>query len=486
MSLQTLPSSPYNGVTIVFSNPSRFDKHHLLTGYIKDKFGALVYLPACDVRTLNVQEGWLPGTRTVLLLGQAALQEYHPLHEQAILLEQRGAPFKLPSPLDSQKDITYVATFPPQDSADFGNYEEKYNEELVNVTEDLDKEAGEKSTKAKTQRKNWWFWLSKDISKMLRIHTMGVRAYLSPDYIIYPSQCSIIEKLSTLKGEILFLDIETLESCDMSCFGFSFSSSSKIYVVPVNNYNGEHGYDPSILGEIFRALAIAMRDNIVVAHNAMFDLSVLADKYKLCWGRKIEDTMLMHHRIFPEVEKSLGHCISLYTDLPYHKGEGVFEPLSNKQQNSLWEYNGKDIYTLKILHGEIKAYAEIYGLQDSLEQVNSSISPYLTISHTGISYNKIKMLDIVDDCARRMLCVADVIEFLAGYYLNPNSPKQVSQYLYKDMGYKRPMKDITNSKNLYKLLTKIENPVITLILYYRELGKLCGTFKFTPWLPKTL
>ncbi len=65
---------------------------------------------------------------------------------------------------------------------------------------------------------------------------------------------------------------------------------------------------------MLRALAVALRDNTVVIHNALFDLFVLAYRYGIPAPPNVYDTMLAHHRLFPEVEKSLGHCISLYTD----------------------------------------------------------------------------------------------------------------------------------------------------------------------------
>ena len=76
------------------------------------------------------------------------------------------------------------------------------------------------------------------------------------------------------------LDIETdYEEQNLQCFAFSFDGIT-IYSVPILDFNYRWAYSSAHL--ILRALAVAIRDNILVAHNgASFDFFVLAFKYKI-------------------------------------------------------------------------------------------------------------------------------------------------------------------------------------------------------------
>ena len=211
------------------------------------------------------------------------------------------------------------------------------------------------------------------------------------------------------------------------------------------------GYYYEDTARVLRALAVAFRDNTVVIHNALFDLFVLAYKYGIPAPRSVYDTMLAHHRLFPEVEKSLGHCLALYTDQPYHKNEGVFEPKNASQQQQLYEYNAKDVISLALLKPQLDETAKNFKATDSIRQVNASVVPYLTAMLQGIRYDDEKLHDIVAHNDRYQNELLRFLRLLTGGDLNPNSPKQVANYLYGRLGYQRPDKDITSEKVLMQL-----------------------------------
>ena len=278
----------------------------------------------------------------------------------------------------------------------------------------------------------------------------------------------------------MYFDIETNRSLEMTCFGFSFDEK-RAWCVPMV-VSPREGYYYSDTPRILRALAVAMRDNTTVIHNSLFDLFVMGYKYGIPAPRRVYDTMLAHHRLFPEVEKSLGHCLSLYTAQPYHKNEGVVEAQGHEQQTQLYEYNAKDVISMALLQPQIDATAANFKATDSIQQVNDSVVPYLTAMLQGIRYDDAKLDDIIANNDRHQNVLLRFLQLLVGKDLNPNSPKQVADYLYNRLGYKRPSKDVTSEKALLQLrLSKPDNPVMALILRYRSLAKESGQLKFPPW-----
>ena len=463
------PTENYSGLTVVIDTPSRFDRSVLMSGYAGAFFDSTLAVNrnSCDLRTLSTMNaGLLPDTKVVLLLGRKSLHRYKP---GVGLDEQRGNPW-------SEEGITYLASYMPQDAYDRKNYFNP-NEEYVSGSDD------DKVTHGRTKRQNWRFWLRKDLRKACRY--LLVRPKLAEvGEVIYPRLEDVVEDLTQTKGKDLFFDVETASDLTLTCFGYGWDSKTAICVPMYEIPRQAYYYGGKGTAKILRALAVAFRDNTVVIHNAMFDLFVMAYKYGIPYPRKVYDTMRSHHRLYPEVEKSLGHCISLYTDREYHKNEGVFEPRNQQQILSLYHYNAKDVISLALLKPKLELHAKQLYAEESIQQVNDSITPYLTAIYQGLNYNKQDLDAKIIANTRYCAQLSRMLKLLVGYELNPNSPKQVSNYLYNCMLYKKPAKDLTNEKTLLQLRLKYPNPVLTIILKYREVAKQSGQLKFPPYVPR--
>ena len=473
MSVETvrykMSTLPYKGLTVVLGKPSRFDRAQLLSGYGGQMFfNALSPLARQSVDVFladalkNGEVSYKPDTKVVLLLGQKALDM---VATGVSIDEQRGCPI-------IKDGITYVPSYEPQEAVDRQAY--------FNPNDSDDKGGGDdKGRHGKTRRPNRKFWLTRDVKKAVAYLTTPPEVTKAA-HVLWPRADEVIRVLTETKGKNMYFDIETNRSLEMTCFGFSFDEK-RAWCVPMV-VSPREGYYYSDTPRILRALAVAMRDNTTVIHNSLFDLFVMGYKYGIPAPRRVYDTMLAHHRLFPEVEKSLGHCLSLYTDQPYHKNEGVFEAHGHEQQTQLYEYNAKDVISMALLQPQIDATAANFKATDSIQQVNDSVVPYLTAMLQGIRYDDAKLDDIIANNDRHQNVLLRFLRLLVGKDLNPNSPKQVADYLYNRLGYKRPSKDVTSEKALLQLrLSKPDNPVMALILRYRSLAKESGQLKFPPW-----
>jgi DNA polymerase I-like protein with 3'-5' exonuclease and polymerase domains len=78
----------------------------------------------------------------------------------------------------------------------------------------------------------------------------------------------------------------------------------------------------------------------LIGHNVFYDLDWLLD-YGIM-PHDVHDTMVLFHRFYPELPKSLAFCNMWFTDIPYYKDDGKTWG-RNKPDEQLWEYNIKDV-----------------------------------------------------------------------------------------------------------------------------------------------
>lgn len=507
----------YSGLTIVLSNPSRFDKAnglqpgkgmdnllsagggHVMNDCLKPYYNTLM----CDVRVADDKSPLLEGTKCILLLGEYAYADWMPNSGNA-LNEIRGSVLQC-------RGLPCIASYTPQDCADARAYERTLNTESKEYAPDeagdSDEADGDEKRITQTKRSNFYFWLKADCKKVLHILREGVVPMEpQPCYINYPNSDTVIEVLSDHKGKDFYLDLETdYEEQNHQCFSFTFNGS-EVFNVPWLDYNYKPAYGN--MHRIYRALRRACWYNRVVAHNgACFDFLVLAFKYNIA-VQNVYDTMVAQHRCFPDVEKSLGHFTSLWTWQPFHKDEDSRGYMTQKQMEQRMAYCGKDVFTMFLGKQKLEAYAStIPGLTHSIQTAQDSIIPYLTTTIQGISYSPEEVAAKRKENDRWMAQYLRMIRMLIGEngmqdvqsYLKkssksalPSSNPQCCAYFYNMLGYpvaaygkpdqfgkRHPS---LAKKAMFKLALKHDNPVITLCNLFR-LTRLETTtpLGFIPW-----
>lgn len=475
--LRHKPSFAYSGLTIILDKPSRFDDNQLLSGIAGSAFEGFLNPISrfqCDIRLSSDPTPFIEGTKVILALGEKSLELFklNPGNKEGAHLDNyRGTPVKY-------GDITVIASFTPQDSFDRRDYsKDEDNEDKDDTTDN-----GEKGHQ-KTKRRNWRFWLYQDTRKAVRILRSGLCvAQRTFSYDYFPSADFVIKELSTRNNEALFIDIETDKQQNLTCFGYSFGNSEVVHVVPWKRYTGELAYAPEDCRKIIQAIAKAFRDNVVVCHNGSFDWFVFAYKYRVAFPRKPHDTMVAWHRCYPEIEKSLGHLISYFTDCEYHKSDGVFDPKNAADENNLWVYNGKDVSRMRMVYEGLQQEIIKLGATASVNQAMASIRPYLTVMFKGMRIDTEKFIKKFDECEARSEQLERCLKIITGRNLNPRSSQQVSKYLYEDLGLPCPDDEQpTKEETLLKLLTKKECPSVKVILAIRGERKLASSLKFRLW-----
>lgn len=475
------PQLPYCGLTLILSKPSRFDTQtgKLLSGFAGQVFKRYLHpllIESIDIQVATEPVELLPGTRLVLLLGDEALSRHYPVDVKMTLNDARGNPV-----VSKINNIVYIASYGPQDAQDLADYESGSDDDDSDSADD-----GDVKGHGVTKRRNWSWWLRADVLKAKRLLKMEVSEILTEEPIevkIYPSAAEICEHLKSIKNDRLILDIETKKRQELTCIGLSFASSNLVYVIPWSRYDGTYAYGDIFLRRIIQALCVAMGSNTVVCHNACFDLLVLCWKYKIPIPKDILDTMLIWHRCYPELEKSLGHLISYFLNRPYHKSEGIYSPKTPQQEIQLYNYNAKDIITTRQILKPLLAEAEKLGSAESATWACRMVRPYLTATLRGLRTDVAEFKARYADLEVKRQQINRCLGFITKRpEMNIRSHQQVSEYLYKSLNLHCPDdKKPTAAKTLLRLLAKNKVPSIKLILLSKKSGKLASSMKFRLW-----
>lgn len=482
------------------SNPSRFDDSRLLKGtggvLMNECLQPFCNPLQCDVRLVDDTSPLLDGTRAILILGEAAMHFLCPPTRLNTLNEMRGSPiFALGLPA--------YASFLPQDAADMKNYERQANPLAGDFHEDDtsedDDDEGDVKEHGKTKRANFFFWLRQDAQKCIRVLEDRVMKHPTPIYKVNPPVEEVIYVLENTVGEMMDFDIETdYEEQNLLCFAFSFGNSNMVYSCPVLDYR--YAIHRSTFN-LIRALSIAISNNTLVAHNgAGFDFHVLATKYGIP-VKKCYDTMIANHRIYPDIEKSLGHCISLWTNLSFHKDSDSQKYYTYEDMITKLTYCAKDVWGMKLVRIAQSLFAKRQpGLEDSIRVAQDSIRPYLTCSIQGIRFDDHKRQEIMKENDLLMNQYLRILRFLVGEdglekargtgkrgsFASSNA--QCVRYFHELLCYavvarsRETGAPSLGKKAMYKLALKYpDNPVITFVLLYRQVQKEYGALKFHPW-----
>lgn len=113
----------------------------------------------------------------------------------------------------------------------------------------------------------------------------------------------------------LGFDIETSRG-QITCISFAPNANASICVPFVDLRNPDYSYWPTVKEEV-RALAwckeLLEGPKTKIAQNGLYDVQWIWKKWGIRVNNFTEDTMLLHHAMYPEMPKSLGFLGSIYT-----------------------------------------------------------------------------------------------------------------------------------------------------------------------------
>lgn len=273
------------------------------------------------------------------------------------------------------------------------------------------------------------------------------------------------------------VDIETIQpGTHISILGIShdpgFAMSTRILNGRASCLNEQEELD------LWRGFARLVESKEIIAHNASFDVGVLWLNQGILCRKIYMDTLLAAHVCWPELPRDLGFIASLCLDVPPWKG-------SSKENLSL--YNAADCANTmgiaEVLETELKRQKS----WDTFlfEMSEHEVALMMQLQGLYVSKEKQQLL-IKEETEKRDEALAK-LDSIFGKRINYDSPKQLQQLLYIDMGlpvqYKRRKsasdpRTITADASALRKLARIasDNPVFNLILAYKKSNKLVTGF----------
>ena len=233
----------------------------------------------------------------------------------------------------------------------------------------------------------------------------------------------------------LSVDIETLYGAPrMTCIGIGYSEKDAL-VIPFLN-KGKPVWTLSEETEIIQLLGRVLTVKRLLGQNAVhFDHQVLHRGYGIN-ANFVEDSMYAQWEVSPEHPKSLGFINSIYSDNPYWKSDLKAARSGKIPHWKEFEYNGRDcIYTdqnFQCIQGELDQMPKSCKEHYHFNILVSRAYQYMTLR--GVPFDKAKADLRLKDLNKRADELQTELYKEIGHDLNVNSPAQMKNFLYKELG----------------------------------------------------
>lgn len=303
----------------------------------------------------------------------------------------------------------------------------------------------------------------------------------------FPSQPTTNFNLDPTFDEVMFflrqrharlgVDIETVDNTTRM-IGFAWNKYDAICVHFMRGTS--HRWSAEEEAQICVELDKLFRDRSTekVLQNLMYDCTVMAKEFGFVLENLTFDTMLGQHTLFPELPKDLGFLCSIYTDHPMYWG------YDRGDWRSTAEYNCMDCVVTVEAADKITEEMHKAGTRDFYKRiVHPTVLALLYVQSRGVKIDLAARAEIDAQTVQEMAEIKLALATALGFELNPNSPPQVQELVYRkwklptqfDPKTKRPT---TNDDALSFLAKKFpqHSYVLGKILEYRQKRVLLSTF----------
>ena len=280
------------------------------------------------------------------------------------------------------------------------------------------------------------------------------------------------------------VDIETIK-CVPATIALCFDKKHAIAIPIINIPDADRVLPETELVNMWAEVAKLLEDPRceVIGQNFKFDHQKLLRPCGIKVANVFADTMIMMHTLYPELPRNLAFMTSVFTRIPFYKSD-LEEFHFTHELDTLLHYNGLDVVTDLEIWEKLDADLEKAGLKDFYYNfAHHGHHAYMDLENEGFRVDTDKREELIVSYAERGIAAMTELEELVGYPVNCNSPKQVSQLLYEDIGF--PKRTGTGEEVLYALAanharTPKKKQVIDLVLKIRKLRRTLTVLKARP------
>uniref|UniRef100_A0A6M3KU66 Putative DNA polymerase n=2 Tax=viral metagenome TaxID=1070528 RepID=A0A6M3KU66_9ZZZZ len=239
-----------------------------------------------------------------------------------------------------------------------------------------------------------------------------------------------------LRGQIIGIDIEVINR-EVDCISFGWSPTESISI-PFRDNRGDY-FDVEQELAIMRMVAKIIQDKKIakVGASFIFDTQFLLHKYGINPRGSLHCTQIAQKISFPDFPAGLDAVTTMHTDIPYYKADGKqWMKMGGGTWEQWWNYNGLDaIVPVEAIPKQI----EVLRKQNNIETYDRQrklIKPLIYMSERGIRIDVEGMMKYSEEQQISLDRLAEELNTEVGYEINYNSPQQLMNYFYKELGFK--------------------------------------------------
>ena len=237
-------------------------------------------------------------------------------------------------------------------------------------------------------------------------------------------------------GSVITIDIEVINR-EVDCIGVGWSPTESISIP----FRGPRGDYFTVEEELYllRAIAHIIQDESITkaGANFIFDTQFLFHKYGIVPRGKLHCTQIAQKISYPDFPAGLNAVTTTYTDIPYYKADGKqWMKMGGGSWEDWWNYNGLDaMVPCETIPKQLEVLRK-QGNIETYERQSNLIKPLLYMGERGIRVDVEGMMNYRDEQQTKLDQLSDELNEEVGFKINYNSPKQLMDYFYKQLGHK--------------------------------------------------
>lgn len=237
-------------------------------------------------------------------------------------------------------------------------------------------------------------------------------------------------------GQILGIDIEVING-EVDCIGVAWSGTESI-CIPFRGPRGDYFTVEEEL-QIMRGIAYIIQDEDIqkTGANFIFDTQFLFRKYGIIPRGSLHCTQIAQKIAYPDFPAGLAAVTTMYTDIPYYKEDGKqWMKMGAGTWEEWWNYNGFDSFIpVESIPKQIETLRK-QGNAATYERQRGLIKPLLYMGERGIRVDVGSMMEYEKEQSKILDELGLQLKDIVGRDINYNSPKQLMDYFYKELGNK--------------------------------------------------
>lgn len=258
------------------------------------------------------------------------------------------------------------------------------------------------------------------------------------------------------------------------------ADDQRAYYIPLKHNMADNLATEKVLTKLEQTF----QGKTIIAHNFKYDLIVLENAgWKI--NNNVFDTMIAHYLIDPTFRHSLANCaleefshemMPISDLIGKGKKQITFDLVPTDQAA---KYAAEDAYITFKLYEIYLAKLKKYELYNLFETVEIPLLFVLAdIEKNGVFIDKQMLTKLSKQNKERLGELTKKIYEIAGSQFNLNSPQQLSQVLFEDLGIKPVKKTKTGFSTNITVLEALakDHEIARLLIEYRQISKLESTY----------